>query len=139
MAGSLKKQFDLVSDQAASLKLRPFVRRILLAWAALFLGWLAWQALSGAFRQIPRSRTPGQKAETILQTACGALSLLAALTTFWQRRPARPVRIAWGFSLAAAAGLSPLVWGPPMPLVGALFAAIALLVVRAVLWMVDFQ
>ena len=121
------------------MKLRPLVRHFLLACSTLFLGWLAWQALAGVFRQIPRSRTAGQKVETILQTACGALSLLAALTTFWQRRPARPVRIAWGFSLAAAAGLSPLVWGPPMPLVGALFAAIALIVVRAVFWMVDFQ
>ena len=121
------------------MKLRPLVRRILLACSTLFLGWLAWQALSGALRQITRSRTPGQKVESIIQTACGALSLLVAITTFWQRMSARPVRIAWGISLVAAAGLSPLVWGPPMPLVGALFAASALIVVRAVLWMVDFQ
>ena len=94
------------------------VRRGLLACAILFLLWLAWQALSGGFRQLSRSRTVGQKVETLTQIECGLLSLLAVLTCFHWRRWAAPIRSLWGISLAAAAGLSALVWGPPMPLIG---------------------
>jgi hypothetical protein len=111
---------------------RPGFRRGLLVSAILFLVWLAWQALSGGFRQLPRSRTVGQKVETAAQLECGLLSLLVALTCFWRRRWAQPMRILWSITLAAAAGLSALVWGPPMPLIGALFAATALLVARAI-------
>jgi hypothetical protein len=114
--------------------IRPVVRRGLLACAVLFLIWLAGQALLGGFRQLPRSRTVGQKVETVIQIVCGLLSLLVVLTCFWRRRWAPPVRIVWGISLATAAGLSSLVWGPPMPLIGLLFVAISLLVARAVIW-----
>ena len=110
----------------------PFIRRGLLAFTMLFLTWLAWQALSGALRQSSRSRTTGQKVETALQIQSGMLSLLVVLTCFWQRRSAEMVRSMWSISLAAAAGLSALVWGPPMPLVGVLFTAVALLVSRIV-------
>ena len=113
---------------------RPVVRRGLLACTMLFLIWLAWQALSGAFRQLPRSRTIGQKVETVLQLECGLLSLLVVITCFWRRQWAAPVRSIWGMSLGTAAGLSSLVWGPPMPLIGVLFVAISLLVVRVVTW-----
>jgi hypothetical protein len=114
------------------LKLRSFGRRSLLAGAVLFLIWLAWKALSGGLRQLPRSRTAGQKVETLVQFECGFLSLLVIVTTFRWRHCARPVQAAWEISLAAAAGLSALVWGPPMPLVGVLFAGIGLFVARAV-------
>ena len=113
---------------------RPVVRRGLLACAVLFLVWLAWQALSGGLRQFHRSRTVGQKVETVTQLESGLLSLLVVLTCFWRRRWAQPVRIIWSLTLAMTAGLSALVWGPPMPLIGALFAAITLLVSRAILW-----
>jgi hypothetical protein len=110
------------------------VRRGLLACTMLFVLCLAWQALSGGFRQIPRSRTVGQKAETMTQIECGLLSLLAVLTCFRWRWWAAPVRTLWGISLASAAGLSALVWGPPMPHIGVLFIAISLLLARGVIW-----
>jgi hypothetical protein len=117
-----------------SLSHRPLVRLGLLIGTMLFLIWLAWQALSGGFRQMPRSRTIGQKLETLIQIECGLLSLLVVLTSFWRRAWAEPVRSFWSISLAAAAGLSSLVWGPPMPLVGVLFTATALFVSQAVRW-----
>ncbi len=119
------------------MKLQPVVRRSLLACTLLFLIWLAWQALLGGFRQLSRSRTAGQKVETIVQIECGLLSLLVALTCFWQRRWSRAVRILWSISLAAAAGLSALVWGPAMPWVAALFTAVALLMARGVVLLVQ--
>lgn len=100
--------------------------------ARLFLLWLAWQAIAGGIRQMPRSRTTGQKVETVLQLDCGFLSLLTLWTSFHPQRWARPVQTAWSVSLAAASGLSSLVWGPPMPGIGLLFSAIALLVARIV-------
>jgi hypothetical protein len=109
-------------------------RRGLLTFTLLFLIWLAWQTLSGGFRQLARSRTIGQKVETLTQIECGLLSLLVVFTNFWGQRWAQPVQSTWSISLAAAAGLSSLVWGPPMPLIGVLFTATALLVSRAVRW-----
>ena len=53
------------------MRLQPLVRRGLLACAMFFLLWLAWQTLSGAFRQLSRSRTLGQKVETVTQLECG--------------------------------------------------------------------
>jgi hypothetical protein len=114
--------------------IRPVVRRGLLACTILFLIWLAWQTLSGGFRQLHRSRTVGQKVETVTQVESGILSLLVVLTCFWQRPLAPLVRTLWGISLTTAAGLSSLVWGPPMALIGVLFVAIALLTARAIKW-----
>jgi hypothetical protein len=114
------------------LRNRPVVRSGLLACTLIFLLGLAWQAITGGLRQLPRSRTAGQKTETLVQVECGLLSLLVVVTCFWQRRWAALVRGVWSISLAAAAGLSALVWGPPMPLIGGIFAALALLVARAV-------
>ncbi len=109
-------------------------RGVLLAGAALLLAALGWQALSGALRQLPRARTLGQKVETVVQFESGLLSLLVAVTCFWRRGWAGLVRSAWGMSLAGAAGLSALVWGPAMPHIAMLFAAGGLLVARAVTW-----
>jgi cation transport ATPase len=113
--------------------LRRVVRWFLLGLATLVLLVVAWGALSGAVRQFPRSDTVAQKIETAVQLACGFLSLLGVLTTFvWQRSASR-ILPAWAASLAAAAGLSALVWGPPQPAVALLFAAVALLVALGVI------
>jgi len=111
---------------------RPVVQRAFQAGAALFLLMLGWRALSGGLRQFPRARTPGQKLETLVQMQSGVLALLAALTCFWRRQWGAPLRRAWGVSLAAAAGLSALVWGPPMPKVAVFFFGLALLAARGV-------
>lgn len=107
------------------------VRHIPLACATLLLMTVAWMTLSGGLHQIPRSRTLGQRVETTVQLACGLLSLLSVLTSFWWRRWSRPVLAAWAISLAAAAGLSSLVWGPPSLIVGLVLAALSLLVALA--------
>jgi len=116
------------------LSLRPVGRCLLLTGSLLLLVRLAWEAIAGGLRQLPRSRTVGQKVETVVQLECGLLSLLTVVTCFRWRRWAQPVRTAWSISLAAAAGLSSLVWGPRMPRLGLLFAAIALLVARTIIW-----
>jgi hypothetical protein len=110
------------------MSLRPVVRRSLLAVAALLLIVVAFMALAGGLQQIPRSRTLGQRVGTTVQLACGLLSVLSLLTVFRRRRWGRPVLTTWALSLATTAGLSSLVWGPPSPIVGLVFAAAALLV-----------
>jgi len=107
--------------------LRPVIRRILLAGAVAFLLLVAWVTLSGAIRQLPRSATFGQRFETAVQLACGLLSVMSALTCFLWRRWNRHLLAGWATSLAIAAGLSSLVWGPPSLSVGVGFAALALL------------
>ena len=113
---------------------RPAVRRVLLVGTTLLLIALAWGTLAGGLRQLPRSLTAGQQAETAVQLACGLLSLLAVLTCFRWRRWATPVRAAWAVCLVAAAGLSSLVWGPPLPLTALLFAAGALILALGIIW-----
>jgi len=95
---------------------------------------LAWGALSGAVRQFARSATVGQEVETAVQFACGVLSVLVVLTCFWWRPWAPAVRAVWAVALAAAVGLSALVWGPPMPLIGLVFAGGGLAVALGVIW-----
>jgi peptidoglycan/LPS O-acetylase OafA/YrhL len=112
---------------------REVVRRVLLAGATLLLIVVAWLTLSGGLRQIPRSHTFGRRAETIVQLACGMLSVLSVLTCFWWRRWSRQVLTAWAAALAASAGLSSLVWGPPDPIVGLVFAAGALLLALGII------
>jgi hypothetical protein len=103
-------------------------RRLLLACTTLLLLALAWGALAGGVRQMPYAETLGQRVETVVQIACGMLTLLVVLTCFAGRRWARAVRAAWAATLAGAAGMSALVWGPPMPGIALLFALLALLV-----------
>jgi hypothetical protein len=124
-----------LSNEEGSLSQRSVVRCGLLACTCIFLIGFAWRALSAGFRQLSRSRTIGQKVQTITQLECGFLSLLVVLTRFWRhRRWAQPVYTIWSITLTVTAGLSSLVWGPPMPIIGALFAALAILVSRAVQW-----
>ena len=103
------------------------VQRVLLAVAMLFLIVLAWQSLSGGIEQISRSRTIGQQFETIVQLACGLLSLLTIVTCFRWHRWGRLIRYAWAISLTLTAGISSLVWGPPMIGVALAFSVIAVL------------
>jgi hypothetical protein len=112
----------------------PFLRRALLAGAVLALLALAWGTLAGALHQLPRCRTFWQGVETAVQLACSLLSLLTLFTSFRWRRRAPGVRRAWAASLATTVGLSSLVWGPPMLVVGLLFAAGGLLVALALTW-----
>ncbi len=69
-----------------------------------------------------------------MQFECGLLSLLVILTAFRWQRLAQTARIAWSITLVTAAGLSSFVWGPPMLFVGIVFVVIALLIARAVTW-----
>jgi hypothetical protein len=113
----------------------PVFRRFLLTVMVLLLLVLAWGTIYGGLRQAPRSATVGQRIETAVQLACGLLSGGTALTCFWGRRWAGPIRWTWAASVAMAAGLSSLVWGPPMPMIGVLFTVgtflVALLIIRA--------
>ncbi len=109
-------------------------RRILLTFTLLLLLALAWGALSGGVRQLTRSNTVGQQVETVVQLVSGLLTVMTVLTCFWWRGWARPVRVAWAVSLVSAAGLSALVWGPPMPLVALAFAVVAGVVALGTLW-----
>ena len=93
---------------------------------------VAWMTLSGGLRQISRSRTLGQRAETAVQLVCGLLSVPSLLTCFRWQRWGPPARVVWAISLAGAAGLSSLVWGPPSVMVGLVFAAGTLLLALAV-------
>lgn len=127
------------SDLAGgSLNYRLIVRRGLLVVALLSVVAVAWGLIAGALRQLPRSVAPGQQIETAIQMACGLLSLLVVATCFRWRRSARRVRAAWAASLAATSGLSTLVWGPPMPGVGLLFASGTLLVALGLVWALRF-
>jgi len=101
----------------------------------LLLAAIAWGTLSGGLRQIPESRTLGQRVETGVQLACGVLSVLSLLTCFWWRRTRSATLTAWTVSLVTTAFLSSLVWGPPALLVGLGLAALTLLVARAIIWL----
>ena len=68
-----------------------------------------------------------------MQLACGLLSVLSVLTSFLWRRPGPSIRAAWAISLATAAGLSSVVWGPPSLIIGLVFAAGALLLALAII------
>lgn len=127
-----QRAFPIGGGLEGGLRFRPLVRRTQQAGATLFLLVLGWKALSGGVRQMPRARTPGQKVETLVQIVNGLLGFLALAASIQPGRWGAPLRRAWGVTLAAAAGLSALVWGPPMPLVGALFAGLALLAARGV-------
>lgn len=102
-------------------------RHVALGGAVLALMAMAWGALAGGIRQIPRVETFGQRVETTIQIGCGLLSLFTALTCFWWRRWSALVRGAWLASLVLGAGLSAIVWGPPMPWIAGLMAMAAML------------
>jgi hypothetical protein len=109
------------------MNIRSLFQKVVLLSTILLLLIIAWMALSGGFNQLSRSLTISQKVETILQIICGVLSVLNAFTRFYWLDLHRPISIAWMFSLAFTAGMSSIVWGPPMPFIGVLFAAVALM------------
>ena len=110
------------------MNIHPITRRIILISTMLLLLVVAWISLKGGFSQLPRSLTIGQKVETTVQIICGLLSLLNAVTCFYWRKLRRPIRNAWIISLTITAGMSSVVWGPPMITIGAVFAALAFFV-----------
>lgn len=122
---------DLPGSSAMKPPLTTHLRKMGTITALLFLLLLAWKSISGGLRQIPRARTTGQKVETVVQLQCGLLSLLVVFACFRRRRWAEPIRALWSITLAVSAGLSALVWGPPMPHIAVLFAGLGLLVSRA--------
>jgi hypothetical protein len=117
------------------MNIRSTVRRIILTIAILLLLAISWITLSGGFDQLPQCHTIGQQAETVVQIACGLLSILSAVTCFYWQRWRRFVRTAWTIVLATTAGMSSFVWGPPMLTVGLALAALALLVALAIIWL----
>ena len=121
-------------DTSGSVTRRVTARRLLLAVITLLLAAIAWGALYGALRQATLAQTAGQRVETVVQAMCGCLSVLTALTCYWQRPWANKVRVAWAASLVVGAGLSGLVWGPAMPLVALVMAGGTLLVALLLLW-----
>ena len=111
-----------------------FIRRLLLNGIALFLLLVAWEAFSGGLDQLPRAETMGQNVETVIQLLFGLSCLLVVLTCYWWQDWAHAIRVIWAITLVAVAGLSSLVWGPPMPGTALLFAVLGLLLSLAIIW-----
>ncbi|MDE3216462.1 MAG: hypothetical protein KGO03_08690 [Gemmatimonadota bacterium] len=108
-------------------------RRLVSACAALaLLALAAWMA-AGGVHAAARANTLGQRLENAVQFVCALLGVATAVTRYRRHRLIRAVRIAWAIALAAVAGLSGMVWGPPMPLVALLFVLAALAVAWAML------
>ena len=119
------------------MKLGSAVRRSVLIGTILLLLAQAWVLISGGLNQISRSQAIGQAIETIVQIACGLLSLLIVINCFYWQKLRRSVRLVWLISLIMTAGISSVVWGPPMLIVGVIFAALAFLVGRAIIWLLQ--
>ncbi len=94
---------------------------------------ISWIAITGWLDQLPRSETIGQKAETFIQLTCGILSLMTILTLYLWKKWAQIIQYAWAVSLVITAGLSALVWGPPMPHIALIFGVAALLLATGIL------
>ena len=116
------------------MNVRSVGRRVTCGLAVVLLLALAWWVVSNGLRDLERESTVGQKLETVIQLACGVLSVGVALTRFRWRSASRSVRIGWMVTVAGTAGLSALVWGPPMPHIALLFVVVALLMAWAVVW-----
>ncbi len=116
------------------MNVRLLFRRVLLAVIVLLLLLMAWEAVTGAIDQFPRSETAGQKIETIIQIGFGILCVLTVITCFWRQEWADTIRIAWGTNLVLVAGLSSLVWGPPMLLATLAVVMVALGVAVIFIW-----
>ncbi|MCX6168107.1 MAG: hypothetical protein NTX65_02120 [Ignavibacteriales bacterium] len=113
------------------------VRRIILISTILLLFVLAWVSLSGGINQIPRSKTIGQKVETVVQIVFGLFSLLITVTCFYWHKLRRSVRLAWLISFVLTAGISSVVWGPPMLTIGLVCTVLAFLVARGIIFLLD--
>lgn len=120
--------------KVSSLRQRMIIRQGLQSLALGFLIFLGWKSISGAFSQIQRSKKMGQKIETLIQVAFGALSLLVFFTHFWQKRFAKPIQTIWSVVFTIIAGLSSVVWGPKMAHISILFVAISLLLSKTIIY-----
>ena len=117
------------------MNINSFARRIILTGGILILIVMASVLFSGGLSQLSRSRTIGQITETYIQFTCGVLTLLSAFTCFYGKRWRHPIRTIWVITLMTTAGMSSLVWGPPMLIVGLAFTAGALLIALAIIWL----
>jgi hypothetical protein len=125
---------DFAVNPGRRTRTRGVARDLLCACAALLLVGLSWWAVTDGLRDLRQARTIGQVAETAVRLACGLLSVAAVVTRFRWGALARSVRVAWVVTLVLSAGLSALVWGPPMPLVALLFGVVALGLASAIVW-----
>jgi hypothetical protein len=116
------------------MNISSFAQRIILTIILLVLMVMAWVLFSGGLSQLSRSRTIGQITQTSIQITCGVLTLLIVFTCFYMKLLRRLIRTIWIVTLMITAGMSSFVWGPPMLLVGLVFAAGALLLALAIIW-----
>lgn len=116
------------------MRTKSFFRILLLTFILFLFLLFSWWAISGAVRQIPLADTFGQQAETVFQVGFGILSFLTVATTFWCRYWAKPIRTAWLIFFATTAGLSALVWGPPMPFIALIFTFGAIMIGWGMIW-----
>ena len=116
------------------MKFKQILRYALFYMVVLFVLVLAKEALTGAWSQSSHSLTVGQYVQTVVQVFAGVLCVLVVFTRFFMREWERPVSVIWTYCLVLTAGLSGLVWGPPMPHTAALFAVLAYLVARGIRW-----
>jgi hypothetical protein len=119
------------------MNISSFTRRIILTIGILILIVMAGMLFVGALSQTSRSRTVGQIVETSIQITCGVLTLLSVYTCFYRKRLRNPIRTIWVITLMITAGMSSLVWGPPMLTVGLVFTAGALLIALAIIWLLQ--
>ena len=108
---------------------------MLLAVALLLLLAQAWTSLSGGPRRLPESHTPGQKAQTAAEIACGLLSLVGVVTTFWRRVLGPWVLAGWVLGVTIAQGLAAVVWGRASVGGGLRTAGATLLAALGVVWL----
>jgi len=108
---------------------------VLLAVALLLLLAQAWTSLSGGPQRLPESHTPGQKAQTAAEIACGLLSLVGVVTTFWRRGLGPWVLAGWVLGVTIAQGLAAVVWGRASPGGGLRTAGATLLAALGVVWL----
>lgn len=110
------------------MSLHPGLRWALLTLISMVYALIGGFATVGAFEQWGRVITVAQRVETCIQLAFGVWSLGGAISPFLRLTCGHRIRVVWGLGFAVVAGLSGIVWGPPMPLVvlGFILAAAAM-------------
>lgn len=115
------------------MKMNPVFRQLAVGICIILLLIISWISITGGLDQLPRSETTGQKAETFVQLICGILSLVSILTLYLWKKWAQIIQYAWAVSFVITAGLSALVWGPPMWAIALIFGVAALLLATGIL------
>ena len=116
----------------------PLVRWILFAIGMVLMLGLAWTGITGGLEQLPGAHSSGQKIQSALQLAYGALSIPCIATLFWVRTWNRPLLLCWTVALALAGGLGATVWGETSVPVGALAGVSAGLIGAGIAWLLRF-